>query len=163
MEYLELLDGWVGGWMDKWMGLKFIPVSMFVSFSGPHLCQEALNISLSASSLISFLTNPSWAQVLPFLHTLAPAQLLWVMTVCEGFQICLKLATLIAAHCNPGWDQPFLCFVPWNNNDQTCACPESPLPARLCPGCFTRTWPRDMTDWGQALTFCLILGKLFVY
>lgn len=100
--------------------LKFISVSMFVSFSGPRLSQEALNISISPSSLISFLTNPSWAQVLPFLHTLAPAQLLWVMTCCEGFQICLKLATLITAHCNPGWNQPFLCLVSWNNNGQTC-------------------------------------------
>lgn len=39
--------------------LKFISVSMFVSFSGPRLSQEALNISISTSPLISFLTNPS--------------------------------------------------------------------------------------------------------
>ena len=147
MEYLELLDGWVDGWMDIWMGLKFIPVSMFVSFSGPRLCQEALNISLSASSLISFLTNPSWAQVLPSLHTLAPAQLLWVMTGCEGFQICLKLATLIAAHCNPGWDQPFLCFVPGNNNDQTCCVSWESTPCQA----LSRVLHTYLTSWYDRL------------
>lgn len=119
------MDGERDGRMDKWMNSSsFLFLCLLVS--GPRSSQEALNISISASSLISFLTNPSWAQgpSLPA-HT-SPCSALMVMTCCEGFQICLKLATLVTAHCNPGWNQPFsyLCLFPETIMARLVACPE---------------------------------------